>query len=303
MLSSSRTLCRGYAAPELLYGNIRRYNVRRIGAVPRIRNVYQSLTRSRPQTLLRAVIGKPKSTMPVLWQKADQLIEINNALADRRAEQQVQHTALQMSVTLRNADDFIDKHLLENKHRPTLHTLWFHERGLHRHQNVISLMPSATMVPFISLLSYDFDKKRVDISQVEAVYHALSESTVAHADIVKRELNNTMLRCYVKNGDIGKALTVVHDMKANDIRRNFVTYAPLFRHARNNGDVELDDAVRALIKEVEGGFLAKLVYIDIPRVLSLIWVAIRWNWKAIYAVLLSSISFFVSVFLIYAHII
>merc|ERR1712146_243149 len=142
------------------------------------------------------------------------------------------------------------------------------------------------MIPFISLLAQDFDKKRVDIDQVEAVYHAMSESIVAHDAVVKRELCNTVLRCYVKNGDIGKALTVVHEMKANNVRRNFITYAPLFRHARANMDIELDDEIRAMIREIEGGTIAKALFIDIPRVFALFWVAVRWNWKAIWTCIL-----------------
>jgi pentatricopeptide repeat protein len=299
MLSSSRKLCRGYVKPEILNGDPNRYNVRRVGAVPRVRNIYKSLTRSKPQPLMRAVVAKPRSKMPVLWQRADMLIEMHNALMIRRHEQQVEHTSKQLSVTLRNADDFIQKHLIDNKHRPTLHTLWFHERGLQRQQHVISLMPSHTMIPFISLLAEDLEKKKVTIDEVEEVYHALSESTVAHADIVKRELNNTMLRCYVLNGDLDKALTVVHDMKANEVRRNFVTYAPLFRHARNNMDVELDDEVRDLIREVEGGAIAKAVYIDAPRVLSLGWVAVRYNWAFIWSCILVLSGFVTGLFLLF----
>uniref|UniRef100_A0A7S1LMI2 Uncharacterized protein n=1 Tax=Neobodo designis TaxID=312471 RepID=A0A7S1LMI2_NEODS len=299
MLSASRMLCRGYAKPEIVGGNPDRLNVRRVGAVPRVRNIYKSLARHRPQPLLRAVVAKPRSKLPVLWQRADMLIEMHNALIVRRHEQQVEHTSKQLAMTLRNCDDFIEKHLIKNKHRPTLHTLWFHDRGLHRQQHVISAMPAYSMIPFISLLSDDLEKKKVSIDEVEEVYHALSESTVAHADIVKRELNNTMLRCYVLEGKLDKALTVVHDMKANDVRRNFITYAPLFRHARNNMDVELDDEIRAVIREVEGGFIAKTVYIDIPRVLSLGWVFIRYYWAAVWAGLLAVAGFFTGLFVLY----
>jgi pentatricopeptide repeat protein len=298
MLSSSRALCRGYQKPEILGGNPNRYNVRRIGAVPRVRNIYKSLSRHQPQKLLRAVVAKPRSKMPVLWQRADMLIEMHNALIVKRHEQQVEHTSKQLSVTLRNADDFIQKHLIDNQHRPSLHTLWFHDRGLQRQQHVIALMPSHSMIPFISLLAEDLEEGKVTIDQVEEVYHALSESTVAHADIVKRELNNTMLRCYVLSGNLDKALTVVHDMKANDVRRNFITYAPLFRHARNNMDVELDDEIRDMIREVEGGAIAKAVYIDTPRVLSLGWVFIRYNWAFIWSCILVVSGFITGIVLL-----
>jgi pentatricopeptide repeat protein len=286
MLSTSRAFLRGYAKPELVNGDLSRGPVRRVGAVPRIRPTYTSLNRQKPQRLMRAVVRKCKTKLPVLWQRQDQIIELQNALVVRRHEMQVLHTTQQLSLTLRNADDFVQKHLLDNKHRPTLHTLWFHERGLQRQQHVVSLMPSHTMIPFISLLATDFEKKRCDIEQVEQVYHAMSESLVAHDAIVKRELCNTMIRCYVLDGELQKALTIVHDMKANGVRRNFVTYAPLFRHARNNMDVELDDEIRDLIHEVEGGTINKAVFIDGPRVLSLGWVFVRYHWAFIWSCIL-----------------
>jgi pentatricopeptide repeat protein len=110
---------------------------------------------------------------------------------------------------------------------------------------------------------------------------------VAHPDAVKRELANSVVRCHALDGNVEKALGVIHDMKANNVRRNHITYAPLFRLARKRKDVGLDMELRRVVREVEGGLLNKWIWIDAARVANVGLVFLRYNWLPISYFMLS----------------
>jgi malate synthase len=92
----------------------------------------------------------------------------------------------------------------------------------------------------------------------------------------------------VKNDEAAndKAFAAVREMRAKNIRRNHVTYAPLFRMARHRDDADLHIAVTDLAFDVEGGVLYKLVRVDVPRIFSVTIVFVRFFWRQLVALML-----------------
>jgi pentatricopeptide repeat protein len=281
MLKFCRVRARGHFEPEMYLGNLRKPTPSELGGVPKIRNIKTHFTQQKPARPLRAVLST-RNLPPVLYEATDQLVTLENALTTQRVEMQVANSLHQLSLGVRNADDFIETHLCaDDGRRPTMHDIWFHERGLAQQQHVVSVLPAYQMVPLVSVVAHDFDEGRLDILQVEELYEAMSDTVVAHHESVRRELANTMVRCYALEGNIEKALGVVHDMKGKNVRRSFVTYAPLFRLARKNDDAALHEELQDVIYDLEGGAINKILYIDIPRVAALGWVFVRFNWFTI----------------------
>ena len=234
---------------------------------------------------LRAIIDT-RILPPVLYNKIDSLIEMEKALQHRRLENQLVTLSHQLRFTnLRLNEDILNQLLLRedenDAHRPDMHTLWFHEQGLGSHAHVLSHMPSHQLIPVISLIASDFERGRIDSTQVDDLYCALNDVCVGQSSAVKRELANAAIRCHALDGNVERAFAVIHDMRANKLRRNHVTYAPLFRLARKNKDIDLDIDLRRLIRDVEGGRMNKWIWIDCARLMHVILVFIRFNWVAI----------------------
>lgn len=243
-----------------------------------IRPIYADFLNIQPGRPIRAILDR-RILPPVLYEKADQLVAINEAYAESRVELQVKLTISQLAVGVRNADEFIQKHLMAGDHRPTLHDLWFKDEvGLAYHQHVVSALPAHELVPIASLLGYDFKIGRIDLPRAEEVFHALSDSTVAHSAVARRELFNQMVRCYALADEADKGMEVIRTMKAGQIRRTFVTYAPLFRLARKKQDPVLYERLNVLVRECEGGLFNKWLFIDMPRLVHILWVAVRFSW-------------------------
>lgn len=286
MFRHNQRLLRGYAQPIPLHGRSTKLSPKKFGGVPKCRPVYTDYKKMRPARPLRAVlITKP--LLPVLYDRHDQLMVIQDALARTRTEMQVMSTCQQLGMGIRNTQDYLKEHMFDKDVRPSMHELWFHERGLQRKQHVLSVMPTHQMVPFVSLVIHDYLTQRMDAVQTEDLCLALLDSTVAHSNAVKREVYNTLVRVYVLEGKVEEAFGVIREMHAVGVRRNFITYAPLFRLARKNLDVDLHVDIHKLIRDVEGGKLKKWVRLDLPRIVGVLWVFVRFYWAYISCVLIS----------------
>ena len=285
-------LARGVAIPPdpVLGPKGEQATVQQFGMMSKFRPTYSTFTfYNKPMRPLRAIIDK-RNLPPVLYDKADQLLVMENALQCKRLENQLEVLRHQMQLgSLRMNDELINDLFLKNDDalRPHMHDLWFHELGLCRQQHVISHIPAYQLIPIVSLISHDFELGRIDSYQVEELYQALSNVVVAHPDSVKRELANSVIRCHALDGNVEKAFAVIHDMRANNVRRNHVTYAPLFRLARKRQDVGLDMELRRLVLDVEGGRLNKWIWIDAARISNIGLVFLRYNWLPIAYFLLS----------------
>lgn len=251
-----------------------------VGGVPCVRPGYDHFKYMRPQRPVRA-IGLDKPLPPVLYNRMDQIIQIENALALQRTENQISVTLSQLAIGIRNADDFLEKHLLHKELRPSLHTLWFHEDGLRDHSHVLSSLAAHHLVPLFSLVSYDVERGKMTMFQAEELYEELMDCSAAQPTIVQRELANQMVRVYCLNDEYDKAIQVVDEMRAKRIRRTFVTYAPLFRMIRMRQDAEQQVRLLEYMYKTEGGRLPKFIYIDLPRMLYMFGVFIRYNWVLI----------------------
>lgn len=252
-----------------------------VGGQAAVRPGYVHLKFMRAERPVRA-IGLNVSLPPVLYQRQDQIVAIENAIALQRIEHQISVTLSQLALGIRNADEFVEKHLLNKEVRPSMHALWFHEAGLRQHQHVLSGLGAHHLVPLFSLISHDTETGKMQVHEAVELYEELMDSTVAHAKIVQRELANQMVRVHCLNGDMERALDIVNEMKLKGIRRTFVTYAPLFRMLRAEDDALRHEQLLAFMYRVEGGKLAKLLYIDVPRIMYMFGVTIRYNWAAIY---------------------
>lgn len=252
-----------------------------IGGQPKIRPGYTHFTDQKPQRPLRA-IGFDKPLPPVLYNRMDQLIQIENALALQRTELQVSVTLSQLSLGIRNAEDYVQEHLFEREVRPSIHTLWFHEEeGLRRNAHVLGNLAAHHLVPLFSLISYDVESGKMTTFEAEELYRELMDCSVAQPRIVQREIANQMVRVYCLEDRVDDARAVVEEMQRKRIRRTFVTYAPLFRMIRSREDAEGHVALLDFIYRVEGGRLMKIVMIDIPRWFYGLGVMIRYHWIAI----------------------
>ncbi|KAG8345859.1 hypothetical protein ERJ75_000216100 [Trypanosoma vivax] len=251
-----------------------------IGGVSSVRPAYDHYKMMRPQRPLRA-IGISGSLPPALLNRAEQIVLIENAIALQRVERQVEMTLSQLALGIRNAEDFLEKHLLGVEVRPSLHALWFHEDGLRQHQHILSTLGAHHLVPLFSLLAYDLERGKMSLYMAEELYEELMDCSVAQPKIVQRELANQMVRVYCLQEDFDKALAVVSEMRAKKIRRTFVTYAPIFRMVRANEDVEKQIKLLSFMYETEGGRLQKFLFIDVPRMFYMFGVFIRYNWLAI----------------------
>ncbi|RNF10048.1 hypothetical protein TraAM80_01786 [Trypanosoma rangeli] len=153
-----------------------------------------------------------------------------------------------------------------------------HEEGLRRHQHVLPTLGAYHLVPLFSVLAYDVECGGMSVYEAVELYEELMDFSVAQPKVVHRELTNQMVRCYCLNEEYEKALGVVLEVKAKEIRRTFVTYAPLFRIIRASEDAERQLTLLKFVYDVEGGRLLKLLYIDIPRMLYMFGVFVCYNW-------------------------
>lgn len=251
-----------------------------VGGVPTVRPGYDHFKFTRAERPLRA-IGLDKPLPPVLFNRMDQIMLIENALALQRTENQISVALSQLALGVRNADDFLENHLMRKEQRPSIHALWFHEGGLREHPHVLSGLAAHHLVPLFSLVSYDVERGKMSLYAAEELYEELMDCSVAQPKIVQRELANQMVRAYCLNDDYDKAIRVVDEMKAKHIRRNFVTYAPLFRMIRAKQDVGQQVKLLDYMYATEGGRLPKFLFIDVPRMLYMFGVFLRYNWVTI----------------------
>ncbi|CBH16947.1 hypothetical protein, conserved [Trypanosoma brucei gambiense DAL972] len=251
-----------------------------IGGMLSVKPAYNHYKMMRPQRPLRA-IGTNVTLPPVLYNRLDQIVQIENAIALQRVERQVEMTLSQLALGIRNAEDFLEKHLLHAPVRPSLHMLWFHEDGIRKNQHILSTLGAHHLVPLFSLLAYDVERGKMSLHMAEELYDELMDCSVAQPKVVQRELTNQMVRAYCLHDEFEKALDVVSEMKAKGIRRTFVTYAPIFRMIRSKEDVETHLKLEQFMRDAEGGRLQKLCFIDVPRIFYVFGVFIRYNWAAI----------------------
>ncbi|KAK7200392.1 PPR repeat [Novymonas esmeraldas] len=277
----ARLLRRGYMDVEPWMG-VSCYPVgpAMVGGVPTIRPGYDHFRLMRPQAPLRA-IGMDTPLPPVLFNRMDQIILIENALALQRTENQISVTLSQLALGIRNADNFLENHLLHKEVRPSIHTLWFHDGGLREHPYVLAGLAAHHLVPLFSLVSYDVERGKMSVFEAEELYEELMDCSVAQPKIVQRELANQMIRVYCLSDDYDKAIRVVEEMRAKRIRRTFVSYAPLFRMIRAKQDVEQQMRLLEYMYATEGGRLPKFLFIDVPRMFYMFGVFLRYNWVAI----------------------
>ncbi|CCW70881.1 unnamed protein product [Phytomonas sp. Hart1] len=241
---------------------------------------YDHFRNMRPQMPIRS-IGITGTQPLVLYNRMDQIIQIENAIALQRIERQIEVTLSQFALGIRNADNFLEKHLMNKEVRPSVHTLWFHENGLREHQHILSTLAAHHLVPLFSLVSYDVERGKMSVAQAEEVYEELMDCSSAQPKIVQRELANQIIRVYCLNDDYLKAIDVIDEMKSKGIRRTFVSYAPLFRLIRMKMDAERQVKLLKHMYEVEGGKFLKFLFIDIPRMSYMFGVFIRYNWVII----------------------
>lgn len=251
-----------------------------VGGVPSVRPGYDHFRLIQAERPVRA-IGLVGTQPLVLYNRMDQIVQIENAIALQRVENQVSVTLSQLSLGIRNAEDFLANHLLNKEVRPSIHQLWFHDDGIRTHQHVLSNLGAHHLVPLFSLVSYDVERGKMTALQAGELYEELMDCSVAQPQIVQRELANQMVRVHCLDGDYGSAIEVIDEMKARKIRRSFVTYAPLFRMARASLDAEKQVELLAYMYDVEGGKLSKYLYIDVPRMAYMFGVFIRYNWVLI----------------------
>lgn len=289
MLRLTRTARRGFYDPDM--GFVPQHSPRRIGGTPRIHPVFTDFLYQSPERPVRAdpeAVKKDAKLLPVLYHRQDQLMELHNALAETRRKNQVRNAMNQLNLAVRNVDVYIKDIVMKDKigRRPHIHDMVFQPGGLSDRQHILSCLPTHQMIPILSLISYDFESKRITLAEVEQVVQALADSTVGHSKAVQRELFNQYIRCCALDENSGKAVAAVREMKNKGIRRNHVTYAPLFRLARKKMDADFHIALTDLASDVEGGMLKKLVRIDIPRFFSVFLVIVRFWWMQIVTVLL-----------------
>lgn len=253
---------------------------RLVGGVSRVRAGYDHFRLIQAERPIRA-IGISGTQPLVLYNRMDQIIQIENALALQRVEHQVSVTLSQLSLGMRNADDFLENHLMNKEVRPSIHTLWFHEGGIREHQHLLSGLAAHHLVPLFSLVSYDVERGKMTSLEATQLYEELVDCSVAQPKIVQRELANQMVRVHCLDGDYDKAMEVVEEMAARGVRRTFVTYAPLFRAVRAHLDAERQVQLLQFMWKTEGGKLAKFLYIDVPRMFYLFGVFVRYNWTVI----------------------
>ena len=268
-------------------------SAKRFGGVPKIRPVARDFVNARPERPVRAIASQTLLP-PVLYNKVDQLMELNNALACRRLEMRVMMTVSQLALGPRNADDYISETLLsrevKTESRPNLYQLWFSDNGFQANEHVLHNLGPHELVPIVSLLSYDYANGHMDLYQAEELSKALLTSLGAHSKKTVREVCNQMVRVYALAQQPEKGLKMLTEMKQRHVRRNFVSYAPLFRLARKNLDVDLHIATTSLCLQLEGGRLMKAVFIDIPRVLAVVLVFIRFYWLPIHLLLITIVG-------------
>lgn len=287
MLRSTRRFFRGYFDPEPVAGHNFGFTPARIGGTPRVQPCYQDLTYQQPERPLRA--EKPlKNLPPVLYTKSDQVMEIHMALVKSRTKNQIRNAMNQLNLAVRNADVYIKDVILKDKvgARPHIHDMVFAPGGFNQKQHILANLPTHQIVPFLSLVSYDYEEGRIDFHQATEVVHAFADSTVGHSKMVQREIYNQYVRVCALEQNAEKAFSAVREMKAKGIRRNYVTYAPIYRLARQKMDDDLHIAVTDLASDVEGGLVKKFFLIDVPRVFSVVTVFVRFFWRQIVTLML-----------------
>lgn len=277
--STLRALARGKVDAEPWLGNsVYPVGPKFVGGQPKVRPGFTHFLNQKPQRPIRA-IGLDKPLLPVLYNRAEQLVQIENALLVQRTELQVSVTLSELSVGIRNAEEFIQEHIFDREVRPSIHTLWFHERsGLGRHTHVLGTLAAHHLVPLFSLISIDVEKGSMTVYEAEELYNELMDCNTAQTSIVLREITNQMVRVYCLDGRPEEARLVIEEMQRRGIRRTFVTYAPLFRYLRAKNDVEGHMELLQFAYRIEGGRLQKIVLIDVPRWIYMLGVFIRHNW-------------------------
>lgn len=210
------------------------------------------------------------------------------ALVKSRTKNQIRNAMNQLNLAVRNADVYIKDVILKDKFgaRPHIHDMVFAPGGFNQKQHILSNLPTHQIIPFLSLISYDYEENRIDFAQVQEVVHSFADSTVGHSKMVQREIFNQYIRVCALDGNAEKAFGAVREMKAKGIRRNYVSYAPIYRLARQRMDDDLHIAVTDLASDCEGGLVKKFFIIDIPRVFSVTTVFIRFFWRQIVTVML-----------------
>lgn len=268
------------------------------GIVVAMEPVFETFANARPVLPRRMrCIPERDVSLPMLYDRQEQLMVIENALAHRRVENQVSQALSQLSLAHRNAEYFVEHHILDREVRPSIHAMWFHDRGLRGQQAVLSSLGTHHLVPIFSLLSYDFEHGKMSLVETEQLYCELMDSSVAHHKQVQRELANGMVRTYALSNEFDKGLEVLKEMKRKNIRRTFVSYSPLFRLARLNEDAAMHERLEHTLLELEGGPMNKLLWIDVPRIMYAFGVFIRFYWWWIATVLMASSSLCVMIVL------
>lgn len=263
----------------------------KLGGVPRVQGVYNDLSYMQPQRPLRAMASLTGSLPPVLYHRGDQLVLLNNALAHRRVERQVSVLLSQLALGMRNAEHFLTCHVLDKEVRPSIHTIWFHEDGgLRGHMHLLSGLAAHHLVPLFSLISYDVERGKMTAFEAEELYEELMDCSVAQPKMVQRELANQMIRVHCLHDDYDKAMDVIDEMTARRIRRTFVSYAPLFRLIRAKSDADAQVRLLRHMYQVEGGRLCKCIFIDLPRMMYMFGVFIRFNWIFIHTCCVTAIT-------------
>lgn len=282
MLHSTRRFCRGYYDPVPIGGWNFGFTPARVGGTPRVQPVFSDLTYQQPQRPLRA--EKPlKNLPPVLYAKSDQIMEIHNALVKSRTKNQIRNAMNQLNLAVRSADVYIKDVILKDKigARPSIHDMVFAPGGFNQRQHVLSVLPTHQIIPILSLISYDYEEGRIDFVQAEEIVHSFADSTVGHSKMVQREIFNQYIKCAAMEKNADKCFSAIREMKAKNIRRNFVSYAPIYRLARQTVDEDLHIAITDLVADIEGGLGRKFCKIDVPRFFSVVTVFLRFFWRQI----------------------
>jgi len=284
MLKYSGIFRRGYKVPYQMYPS-ERPSIQQLGGEPRVRRLHDCFYEDTPPQPPLRVQYVHTAYPPVLFNRQEHLASLDAALAPHRVPNQLRDTIKQLEIGVRNAEEYIQKHLLPAQYRPTSLQLWSTVME-QRKGHVFAALPTHHMVPVVSMLLADFTEGKMTLPEAEETYRIMLSLTSSHDAAVKREIGNVMVRVYTLAGEYDKAMAVIRSMKARKVRRNFVTYAPLYRVARINENVEMHLQLGKLVHDVEGGSVGKFLRIDIPRMWGLLLVPVRYSWAFIHSCLL-----------------
>eukprot|EP00760_Papus_ankaliazontas_P038205 PhM_4_TR8953/c0_g1_i1/m.10831 len=285
MFSSSRSLFRGYKPAFQPHGRVPKPSAKQLGGEPRVQRLHDIFYEESPgQRPLRAQLNHtPLPPVPV--DRPGHIAHLEEILAPSRKKNQLRDTFNQLGRSFRNTDEYIAKHLFPSKDRPSCYDLWA-EAVRTNQAHVLTSLPTYQAIPIVSCLSADFADGRMTLNEAEEAF-SIMNSLLVHSDAaVKREVCNQMVRVYCIAGDGEKAMELVHQMRARRIRRNYITYAPLYRLARSLDNVDLHMAVQDMAYRLEGGLIGKAIKIDVPRLFGFPLVTIRYSWPFLVCVIL-----------------